>query len=229
MKALRWVLGLCLIPMGLAATHTVYRLACLTQPESLRAVPPTAWALIGGFVFWLFLYATLPRPMRSYVLAHELTHALWGWVMGSRVSRLRVKQDHGSVTLSKSNIWIVLAPYFFPFYTVCTVALYGMVNLFVDMHAYALLWLGLVGLTWGFHVTFTINTLLQRQSDILQYGRLLSYALIYMLNVLGVGLWIVAVTPVTLDDLVAGLGRDVRTTGRYGLSMLRQGAQIVRR
>jgi hypothetical protein len=229
MRLVRWFLGVCLIPVGLAATHSIYVLACRVQPANLRAMPPAAWALAGGFAFWLFLYATLPRPMRTYVLAHELTHALWGWMMGGRVSKLKVRKDRGSVTLSKSNIWIVLAPYFFPFYTMCVIALYGVLSLFLDMNAYVLFWLGAIGFTWGFHVTFTVSTLLQRQTDVLQYGRVLSYALIYGLNVLGIGLWIVAVTAVTMGDLVDGLNRDLRATGRYAVDGLRHFGPVAHR
>ncbi|MBN1558453.1 MAG: hypothetical protein JW951_09955 [Lentisphaerae bacterium] len=210
MSALRFLAGLLLVPVCVAATRTVAALVQSLRPASLAALPPPAWALLAGFGFWLFLYATLPRPVRTYVLAHELTHALWGWLMGSRVSRLRVSADGGSVTLSKTNVWITLAPYFFPFYTMLTIAGYGVLSLFFNVQAYALFWLGLVGFTWGFHFTFTLSTLARHQSDVLLYGRLFSYTLIYLLNIVGIAFWIVAVSGATLDAWAAFTARDMR-------------------
>jgi hypothetical protein len=229
MKILRILLGIGLLPVAWAVTQTVYRLTDPVRPEALCAVAPEHWALAAGLAFWFFLYATVPRPMRSYVLAHELTHALWGWMMGSRVSRLKIGRESGSVTLSKSNIWITLAPYFFPFYTMCLIVLYGVLSLFVDQRPYTAFWLGAIGFTWGFHATFTVRTLLQRQSDVLAYGRLLSYTLIYTLNLLGIGLWIIAVTPATLEDLAHGLDRNLRTIGRSADAAVHAGARALRR
>ena len=157
---------------------------------------------MGGFIFWLVLYFVLPRPVRTYVLAHELTHALWGWMMGARVSNLRVAEDKGSVTLSKTNFLITLAPYFFPLYTVLTIVLFGVLGLFYAVEQYHLWWMGMIGFTWGFHFTFTISTLMQHQSDIRACGHLFSYTFIYSLNTIGIGLWSVAVTPATLERYV---------------------------
>ena len=119
-------------------------------------------------------------------------------MMGARVSRLRVAKSGGSVTLSKTNVLIGLAPYFFPFYTMCTIAAHAALSLFMDMAAYEPFWLALIGLTWAFHLTFTATTLMQHQPDIAEHGRVFSYALIYLLNVAGISLWIVAVASPTL-------------------------------
>jgi hypothetical protein len=58
-------------------------------------------------------------------------------------------------------------------------------------------------LTWAFHFTFTLQSLLTSQPDIQEYGRLFSYSLIYLLNVAGIALWIVcsmSVSPRFLFD-----------------------------
>lgn len=193
-------MGLLLIPVCAASSMALYGILREIQPG---AVPPDAWWLLGGFGFWLFLYLACPRPVRTYILAHELTHALWGWMMGARVSNLRVAQDQGSVTLSKTNFLITLAPYFFPLYTMLTLCLFGVLGLFYAVEHYHLWWMGVVGFTWGFHFTFTVSTLMQHQSDVRACGHLFSYTFIYSLNVLGIGLWTVAVTPATLERYVA--------------------------
>ena len=61
----------------------------------------------------------------------------------------------------------------------------------VDVEPYRLWGLAAVGLTWAFHVTFTISMLSQHQPDIQEHGRLFSYVVIYSANVLLIGLWMV--------------------------------------
>lgn len=193
------MVGLVLLPVCAAASLALCDMLRAIKPGT---VPPDGWWLGGGFGFWLLLYVATPRPVRTYILGHELTHALWGLMMGARVSNLRVQDDKGSVTLSKTNFLITLAPYFFPFYTVLTICLFGVLGLFYEVERYHLWWMGMIGFTWGFHFTFTLSTLMQHQSDIRACGRLFSYTLIYSLNVIGIGIWTVVVTPATLEQYV---------------------------
>ena len=195
--------------MCAAATQAVTGLVrCCAQPSASGNISSAGWALVGGFLVWLFLYFTLPRPVRSYVLAHELTHALWGSMMGARVSDMKVSGQSGSVTLSKTNFVITLAPYFFPLYTVLAIALYYLLSVFIAVAPYHLYWLALVGFTWGFHFTFTISTLAQHQTDIRACGILFSYTVIALLNVLGIGLWVVMVSSATLEQFLGLLGQS---------------------
>lgn len=204
-RLIKWVVALLLLPVAAAATRTLLDLLRGVQATAGAAVPAAVWVLAGGFALWVFLYATLPRPVRSYVLAHELTHALWAWLMGAEVRGLKVSADRGSVTVSKSNFLITLAPYFFPLYTVLVVIGYYVLSLFADVQGYYLFWLGAIGFTWGFHFTFTISTLMQHQSDISECGHLFSYVVIYLCNVIGICLWVVIVSSATLEAMVTGL------------------------
>jgi len=122
--------------------------------------------------------------------------------MGARILSLKVSGHKGSVTLSKSNFLVTLAPYFFPLYTVLVIVLYCILSVFFEVERYYLLWLVLVGFTYGFHLTFTLSTLMQHQTDIAHNGRLLSYSLIYLMNVLGICFWIVSVSSPTLEQMV---------------------------
>jgi hypothetical protein len=222
-RVLRFLAGLVLLPAGAAVAHALWRVV-LYLPLRPEAFSPDAAWLIGGFVVWLLFYGLLPRPTRAYVMGHELTHALWGWLMGARVSKLRVGEDSGSVTLSKTNFLVTLAPYFFPFYTMLLLAVFGALALFYPVERYHLWWMGMVGLTWGFHFTFTVSTLLQRQSDVQACGRLFSYAVIILLNLFGIGLWVVAVSPVTLGQWHAALADGGVAVAR-GLAALWDGAR----
>lgn len=197
------LLGLLLLPVCLLETRLLLNLLHVVADGTRdRFLPLPAVALLAGFGVWLVLYLIAPRPVRSYVLAHELTHAVWGLIMGARVSKLKVGREGGSVTLSRTNIWITLAPYFFPFYTMIVVLVYSLASLFVDLTRFEPWWIGLIGGTWGFHVTFTVSSLLQRQPDIQQYGYILSYALIYILNLSFICLGVLMVTPAGVEHIV---------------------------
>lgn len=219
--------GIVLLPFCFAASRTLWALVAGLQPPSWSRLPLAMWALAGGFLFWLVVYACLPRMVRTYVLAHELTHALWAWLMGARVSKLRVSRKGGSVQLSKKNFIITLAPYFFPLYTVLIILGYMVLSLFFDLRAYEPLWLGLVGFTWGFHLTFTVSTLMTHQPDIQENGRLFSYAVIYLMNVLGICLWIVMVASPTLEQAAAQWGRDVLVVGQSCLHLGKSAADAL--
>lgn len=205
-RGARGLLGLALILPSVAVTRALWTLV-LSIRSSSSPLPVGVAPLVGGFGLWLVVFFVFPRPVRAYILGHELTHALWGWLMGARVSGLRIGRNRGSVRVSRTNIWVTLAPYFFPFYTLLTVAAYGILSVFWDLSAGYPLWLGVIGFTWGFHFTFTVVTLLQRQPDIQLYGALLSYSLVYLFNVMGLVLGVIGVSSLTLEDMGEALER----------------------
>jgi hypothetical protein len=195
LRTLRFLLAVLLLPLSWAMTRTMIGLLLLARTDGDALVAGPGLALCGGFSIWLFFYFTISRPVRTYVLAHELTHALWGALMGASISKMKVSKHSGSVTLSHTNFFITLAPYFFPLYTMLIIIVYMILSVFFDTKPYYLLWLGLVGFTWGFHFTFTISTLMQHQSDVDECGYLFSYVVIYLLNMAGICIWVIAVSP----------------------------------
>jgi hypothetical protein len=201
MRLLRFMIGVAFLPLCWVVTRTAMSLTQHAHLGTDHLIPPSTLALGGGFLAWLAVFYLLPTPVRSYVLAHELTHAIWATLMGARVSKIKVKKQSGYVALSKTNFLIALAPYFFPLYTMIVIAAYGVSSMYADVSRFLLLWLGVVGFTWGFHFTFTITTLMQHQTDVHQYGRLFSYTVIYFANVAGICIWIAAVSSVTVDDV----------------------------
>ena len=186
--------------------------APLAVADVLRAAPaagevftPPVIAFAAGFLAWVAAWFCLKAPAKAYVLGHELTHALWGLLFGARVGRMRVSAKGGSVMLSKTNLWISLAPYFFPFYTMVVVGVYALVSCFWKMDWGRLVFLFLVAYTWGFHITFTFAALRERQPDVMENGRLFSWVVIWLANVLGAGLWTAVVTPAGLPLFGASL------------------------
>jgi hypothetical protein len=191
-KFLKMLIGILLLPACWAVSVAVYKLY-QTSVQTASTSGFEVWALPAGFLLWVAVFFLLPRPFRTYVLAHELTHALWALMMGGRVGKLKVGKTGGHVVLTKTNFIITLAPYFFPFYTFLVIAAYYLAGIWLGVELYKAWWLGAVGLTWAFHITFTLNMLAERQPDIQEHGRIFSYAVIYMMNALVIGLWMVLV------------------------------------
>ncbi len=203
MKPIKFIFGILLLPSCCAALLSLPPLLEIGGASGLtgsRNLPPTAWWFLAGFALWTVLYLCLPRPTRTYVLGHELSHLLWAWLLGIKASHLRVSSNGGSVRVAENHFLISLAPYFFPFYTLLTLLLRFVINMFYDTSLYEPFWFGLIGLTWAFHVTFTLSMLKQNQPDIHEEGHIFSYVIILFFNALGVGLVSVCLTPATIED-----------------------------
>ena len=207
-RLLRMVTGVLLLPVCVAVTMTLLGTLRSIADNSTLLSPQTLW-LCAGFFLWLAVWFLLPQPIQAYVMAHELTHALWGLMFGAKVRDLNVSSRGGSVRVSRSNLLITLAPYFFPFYTVVVLLLMAVLGLFVKPLPCPMLWLFLIGLTWGFHVCFTVQSLMVRQPDIQEHGRIFSWALIYIFNLAGVGLWVVCATEAKAGDFMRALVSDI--------------------
>lgn len=192
-----FLLALALLPCVWAFSRAFLDVFLLIPSGGGALFSAELMAMLGGLAAFLVVWVVLPAPVRLYVLGHELTHAVWGLAFGARVSNLKVGVSGGSVSLSKSNVWITLAPYFFPFWTILVVAAALVTRCFVSPLPWPCAWLFAVGFTWCFHVCFTIRSLLQTQPDVQEYGRLFSYVLIWLFNVAGVIAWIVCTTDVS--------------------------------
>ncbi len=142
----------------------------------------TAWIpLLAGAACWIVIFLILPKPMWIYVLGHELTHALWTWLFGGTVKKMKVTSSGGHVVISKTNFLIALAPYFFPLYAVIVIGVFALGRFF---WGWPLVWFHLlVGAAYAFHVTLTFYTLKTRQSDITSQGYLFSAVVIFLGNV----------------------------------------------
>jgi len=220
-KFFKMLIGIGLLPLAYATSVAVYSLYQTSIEESLGS-GWEGWALPIGFVTWVGVFFILPRPIRTYVLAHELTHALWALLMGGRVGKMKIGKSGGHVELSKTNFVITLAPYFFPFYTVLVIALYYLSGIWLDVEAYRLWWLGAVGFTWAFHITFTIQMLSEHQPDIQEHGRIFSYLTIYIMNLLVIGMWMIIIGAPRFTSFGDLLGRETVTAYTFAWHQMLQ-------
>ncbi len=167
-----------------------------TQEFRFFVIGVAAWVAVFFASIWAFRE---PRPLRVYVFGHELTHAIWVWAMGGRVMRFKVRRDGGHIITDTNNFLIALAPYFYPLYSIAVIAVYGVVSLFYNVASFTPLLFGLLGVTWAFHMSFTLWMIPKGQSDLTYHGTFFSLVIIYVMNLLLLlALLIIAAPEITL-------------------------------
>ncbi|MEI6085073.1 MAG: hypothetical protein WCS70_12325 [Verrucomicrobiota bacterium] len=210
-KSIRWVkfvFAVFLIPACVGATIAATRLG-LTLLAGTTV--QSALAFGAGYGLWLIIFCFLPKPVRTYVLGHELTHAIWALLMGARVSGLKVGKAGGQVQTSKTNWAITLAPYFFPFYAVLFIIGFFIAHAIWNLTAYLWVLFFLVGLGWSFHVTFTCMVLFTvSQPDVESQGVLFSFVVIYLMNLLTMTLVATLLSPaLSFGMLGTAFGKNI--------------------
>ncbi|MEO5753688.1 MAG: hypothetical protein ABIR38_03170 [Chthoniobacterales bacterium] len=194
-KWVKFIFALFLLPLCAVLSQTFFTsFARATVAERLWA-GEEFWFFSLGVVLWLIAFFGLPRPILLYVFGHELTHALWVWMMGGRVSRFKVGREGGHILTDKNNFLIALAPYFFPLYSILVIALYGALSLFLNMQPFGRLMYALVGVTWAFHLSFTCWMIPKNQSDLSDNGTIFSLVVIYLMNLILLGAMLIIASP----------------------------------
>jgi hypothetical protein len=179
---LKQVIALFLVPPAWVLTRAFFSSFSIATVHHSFWVSEEFWFFSLGALLWTIAFLGLPRPMLMYVLGHELTHAIWVWLMGGRVSKFKVSREGGYIVTDTTNFWIALAPYFFPLYSILALLLYGGIGVFTDVDPYRRWLFGVVGFTFAFHVTFTILMLWKGQSDLIDHGTFFSMMVIYLAN-----------------------------------------------
>src|SRR3990172_2925734 len=118
-RILKILFGLLLVPF---CAGFVWQFA--TTVFTVRYRPVTPYYFFAGGLTYLTVHLLFKKPVLTYVIGHELTHALFALLFGGSVKAFRASNRGGRVTLTKSNFIITLAPYFFPLYTALALILY---------------------------------------------------------------------------------------------------------
>ncbi len=177
-KWCKTIIAILLLPVCAGAAVALWRVLRVSGNADTTWVPALA-----GFACWLVIYLLLPKPMWIYVLGHELTHALWTWLLGGEVRGFRATSKGGHVVVSKNNFLLALAPYFFPLYAVLVVLVFLVGQLIWNWRAYVAWFHLLLGAAYAFHVTLTWHVLKSQQSDITGQGYVFSGVVIFLGNI----------------------------------------------
>lgn len=167
-----------LVPVCWALSVSLYEAL-----SSVGGLSDAAKAFSLGAVLYMLAHIIFTIPTKPYVFGHELMHAMATWASGGKVKAFKVSSKGGAVATDKSNIFISLAPYIVPIYTIAAVLLFFIFSLFWDVSAFKGTFVLLVGFTFAFHIVSTIEALKVKQSDLVKSGYLLSIVLIYLFNI----------------------------------------------
>ena len=138
---------------------------------------------LAGIISYVLIHFIFYRPLKTYVIGHELTHAFAAWIFDGHVANLKATAKGGGVSVSRTNWFICLSPYFIPIYSILGLVIYGVCNKWITpldnyLHFVTLF----LGLTWAFHVVLTIYALQQDQPDLTMTGVLFSISIIFAMN-----------------------------------------------
>ena len=178
-KWIKFVIALVLLPVCVGAASALWMVIQHCGSADTTWVP-----FLAGAACWLVIFFMLPKPMWIYVFGHELTHAIWTWIFGGEVRKMKVTSSGGHVVISKSNFVIGLAPYFFPLYAALVVAVFAAGQFFWNWQRFLPWFHLLLGAAYAFHVTLTFHVLQTRQSDITDQGYVFSAVVIFLGNVI---------------------------------------------
>jgi len=223
-KWVKFVFALFLLPVCALLSQTFFTsFARATVAERLWA-GEEFWFFSLGVVLWLIAFFGLPRPVVVYVFGHELTHALWVWILGGRVSRFKVGRQGGHILTDKNNFLIALAPYFFPLYSILVLGLYGLLGLFFNLQPYGRWLYALVGITWAFHLSFTCWMIPKNQTDLSDNGTFFSLVVIYLINVFLLAVLLIIASP---QITFASFARDFLTNaGSFATWLVELGHRV---
>lgn len=185
MKKILWavvrsVLGITLLFLTVAVGWMMFSL-----PLHLPA-NAVVWPFAVAFGAGAAIFLLVTRMQVLYVFGHELTHWFAAKLFFRETGEVNVGSSGGSVAVQKPNIWITLAPYFVPFYTLLWLGCFAIFRLAYGRTTDTvtqLLFAG-IGLTYAYHVVMTLHSLIREQSDLRSNGYFLSLSLVVFANVL---------------------------------------------
>ena len=191
-KALLFLLALAGVPFVWACARALLNSLAVGLTEDTFFTPGCV-AFLTGAAAMVALYFWKGRSLSIlYVFGHEMTHALVGLCFFARVHSVSVRETGGFVELSKSNLFITLAPYCVPFYLFIVIGVHALAACFAPQPVWP--WSAAFGVAIAFHVLYTLDALLTvAQPDVRVYGRFFSYWFILTVNLLFALLALVAI------------------------------------
>ncbi|MBI5573908.1 MAG: hypothetical protein HY919_05080 [Elusimicrobia bacterium] len=173
------IIAISLIPFALGLLISFGKLVVSLFPISSSEI----WFLTGFVIFFtVFLIKSVPGHV--YVFGHELTHAFWTILFRGKIKEFKVSSKNGSVVTTKNNFLISLAPYFFPIYTFLIIFIFYILAFFLPVSKYIEWLFFFVGISYSFHIFLNFESLSIGQSDVKKTGKIFSYIIIAILNII---------------------------------------------
>ncbi len=205
---IKFVIGLLLLPVCWVSVETFF--VSFGHAAKYGAFWKTAefWFFSIGAIFWTVIFYSWRHWLMVwlYVAGHELTHAFFVLICRGNVADIKISSDGGHILTNRNNFLISLSPYFFPFYTIILIAVWALVEwLFIDFtETHRQILFGLIGLTWAFHLTFTVWMIRREQPDVDQNGKVFSFSMICLVNMLVISSLLIVASPnVAFNDFTA--------------------------
>lgn len=208
MRLIRNIAAFLAVPLVAASAYTLAK-AFLAFTSESSAVYIPFWA--GVFCYMIF-QIVFYKPMRTYVFGHELTHAFAAILSGAKIKKFNIAKESGHVVVTKNNVWITLAPYFFPVYTFILIAVYLFAGWLMDISLLYSYFLFFAGISIAFHIALTVYIIGVGQPDLKVYGVFFSYVLIIAVNTAVFSLLAALVFPgeVGLKELYSAMYGNIR-------------------
>ena len=164
------------------------------EQTNINIVP--FWLGIATYVLFQIIFF---KPMSTYVFGHELTHALAGLLSGAQIKKFKVSRNKGSVTLTKNNIFITLAPYFVPIYPIIIIFVYFALAWFMDVVQIYSWFLFFSGIALAFYYALTFYAIKVGQEDMIIYGKFFSFIFVCFINIIMVVLILAWIFPSNIE------------------------------
>jgi len=136
-----------------------------------------------GAAIYLVVHIVFFKMNLLYVFGHELAHAVATIISFGKVKSFKVSRKGGEVKATKATVFITLAPYFFPTYSILLAIVWIIAGKFWQVDNFIYGFLFLLGFTLAFHFVMTVEFLKIKQPDLLKTGYLFSLVLIYLANI----------------------------------------------
>ena len=173
----KFIVAILAVPFVISASYSLYH-----EIGKIYSVDSNQWFFLLGIIVYLIIHTVLFKPNIAYIFSHELTHALAMFLSAGKVKSFKVSKKGGEVKGTKANLFISLAPYFFPTYTLVIILIWHIAGQIWDIKDFIGVFLFAVGLTLTFHFVMTVEFLKTKQPDLVKSGYLFSIVLIYLIN-----------------------------------------------
>jgi hypothetical protein len=184
----RWSVALLLLPLCWVTTWTfLSRFSHATVDQDFWKTAEFWYFATGALLMIGWFWSGLLQSffLYLYVLGHELTHAVFVVLHRGRVTDFHVSTAGGYITTNKTNLVIALSPYFVPFWSVIAASLYSLLKCVCGLsQEWDRLLFAVLGLTWTFHMVWTLWMIPRDQPDLKENGTFLSLVIIYLANLL---------------------------------------------